>query len=480
MNAQTESAAVLVVEDDDDLRALLVSELDDLGYRVTEAADRAGAMHELEAGNPDLVLSDMRLPDGDGLDILSMARAHQAQPAIIMITAFGTVPQAVAALKAGADDFLTKPLDLDHLAVRVARVLKVRNTEVMLKGLRENLGGGDREHLFNGMVGRSAVMRRLFDYIRRVAQVDEAVLITGESGTGKELVARAIHAESGRAEGRFIAINCASVPEHLLEAEFFGHTANAFTGAGRARAGLFAEAHGGTLFLDEIGEMPSSLQAKLLRVLEDGRVRPLGSTDELDVDVRILAATNRDLEGEVREGRWREDLYFRLETLTLKVPPVRERGSEDRLALADHILAGIAADRNLSRLRLSPEAYELIVRYSFPGNVRELGNALARAATFCRDGVIEAGDLPGRMRPQLQASPAAADPLNVTQDPPPTLAELERRYIRWILSATDNNKKRAAEILGVGRRTIYRKLDFEGDAKDPPRTRAQNSARNLD
>jgi DNA-binding NtrC family response regulator len=463
VSAGSESATVLVVEDDEDLRALLVSELDDLGYRVTGSADRAAATRALESATPDLVLSDMRLPDGDGLDILTMAKAHQARPAVIMITAFGTVPQAVAALKAGADDFLTKPLDLEHLAVRVARVLQTRNTEIMLRDLRENLRGGDREHLFNGMVGRSAVMRKLFDYIRRIAQVDEAVLISGESGTGKELVARAIHGESARASGPFIAINCASVPEHLLEAEFFGHTANAFTGAGRSRAGLFTEAHGGTLFLDEIGEMPPSLQAKLLRVLEDGRVRPLGSVSELDVDVRILAATNRDLERDVREGRWREDLYFRLETLTLRVPPLRERGSEDRLALAGHILAGIAADRGLTRLRLSPDAYELIARYPFPGNVRELGNALARAATFCRDGVIEADDLPGRMRPQLTMAPPATDPLNVTQEPPPTLAELEQRYIRWILGATNNNKKRAAEILGVGRRTIYRKLAPAGE-----------------
>ena len=302
-------------------------------------------------------------------------------------------------------------------------------------------------------------MQQLFASIRRVAMVDEPVLISGESGTGKELVARAIHAESPRAERCFVAVNCASVPEALLEAEFFGHTANAFTGAGAARRGLMAEAHGGTLFLDEIGEMAGALQAKLLRALQERTVRPLGGTEETRVDVRIITATNRDLEAEVEAGRWREDLYYRLEALALEVPPLRERGSEDRVVLAAHFLAALAAQRGLPGLRLAESAFDALHSYAFPGNVRELGNALARAATFCEDGEIELRHLPRRIREKLSHSGHDADPLGINAEPPPTLAQLEERYIRWIIGRTGNNKRRAAKVLDVGRRTIYRKLD---------------------
>ena len=451
---------ILVVEDDAGLRDLLVQELSDRGYGIKAVGDARHALAALQRDAIDLVVSDVRLPDGSGFDVLQAVRACDSRPAIILITAFGSVPQAVEALKAGADDFLTKPLDLDHLGVRVERTLAHRRTHVTLAALQESMNSSNEPQGFHGMIGDSAPMQTLYEAIRRIAIVDDAVLIGGESGSGKELVARAIHAQSTRAEGPFVAINCASVPEALLEAEFFGHTKGAFTGAGSPREGLFREADGGTLFLDEIGEMPPMLQVKLLRVLQDGRVRPLGGSDETVVDVRIVAATNRDIEALVKAGDWREDLFYRLETLSLRVPPLRER-SDDILPLATHFLGRIAAERKLPVLKLSERALDAIQAYAFPGNVRELGNALARAATFCEGDRIDLQHLPARMR-GMRALPATTeDPLGITQSPMPTLEQLERRYIRWALAQTNNNKRRTAELLGVGRRTIYRKLEGE-------------------
>lgn len=452
------SGRLLVVEDDEALAELIASDLGERGYRVDVAGGHAEALRALDGFAPDLVLTDLRLPDGSGFDVLSAAIGHSARPAVVLITAFGTVPQAVEALKAGADDFLTKPLDLEHLAVKVQRAVRDRRTRGMLENLRGSLIGSSGA-AFHGMVGGGAVMEQLFGAVRRVAAVDEPVLVLGESGTGKEGIARAIHAESARGQGPFVAVNCASIPEALLEAEFFGHTADAFTGARGARRGLFAEADGGSLFLDEIGEMSPGLQAKLLRALEERRVRPLGASAEIDVDVRVIAATNRKLEDEVGQGRWRADLYYRLEALTVVVPPLRERGDEHKNALIAHFLNRLAAARGLPELRLGADAMEALERYAFPGNVRELGNALARAATFGSDGLIGAADLPGRMRPELAQPAGDGDPLGITRQPPPTLSEIEQRYIRWIVERTGNNKKRAAEILDVGRRTIYRKLD---------------------
>jgi DNA-binding NtrC family response regulator len=453
---------LLIVEDDKPLCDMIASELSDRGYTVDTAFGTQSALSALRAESPDLVLTDLRLPDGSGFDVLAAALSHGSQPAVLLITAFGSVPQAVEALKAGADDFLTKPLDLEHLAVRLERALAHRQTNVMLRDLRETLRGSRGDGVFHGMVGQSTVMRQLFAKIQRVARVAEPVLVTGESGTGKELVAKAIHAGSERASRPFVAVNCASIPETLLEAEFFGHTAGAFTGARIARQGLFAEADRGTLFLDEIGELPQPLQAKLLRTLQEQTIRPIGAPRETPVDTRIIAATNRDIAAEVANGRWREDLYYRLEALTLDVPPLRERG-DDCAALIRHFLVILASDRNQPGLRLAEPASDALQAYHYPGNVRELSNALARAATFCENGVIELRHLPERIRGVLRLEPAGADPLGILGQPPPTLAQVEKRYIKWILARTGQNKRQAARVLDVGRRTVYRKLDGEPD-----------------
>lgn len=459
-----DAATVLVVEDEEALRDLLKDELEDDGATVLTAGSAEAAVETLAGTRVDLVVSDLRLPGANGLELLERTRTMEHPPAFIMITAFGTVDQAVRALKEGADDFLTKPLDLDHLSVRVARVLENRRLKDELLRYREAMGAPD----FHGMVGRSPVMTELFHDLKRIARGQGPVLLQGESGTGKELAARAIHAESSRKDEPFLAVNCAGIPESLLESEFFGHVKGAFTGATASRPGLFQEADGGTLLLDEIGEMPQGLQAKLLRVLQEGEVRPVGSDRSTPVDVRVIAATHRDLtgDGDQDEGSIRHDLYYRLETFRLSLPALRERTGDIDL------LAARFVQRHAVRLDRSPPELgapflETLRAYRFPGNVRELENLVERAVTFCEGPRLEPRHLPARVRspsrengnePGAAASLGAAARL-VSQDEIMTLQELERRYVEHVLERVDGNKRRAAALLGIGRRTLYRKLE---------------------
>jgi two-component system, NtrC family, response regulator AtoC len=448
-------ASILVVEDDAGLRELLRNELEDAGYRLSVAADVPRARAQIERAAPDLVVSDLRLPGDSGRDLLDYCRGLEAPPGFIMITAFGTVEQAVEALKRGADDFLTKPLRLDHLRLAVARVLEARRLRSEVRHYRKLAEG-----TFHGMVGRSAPMRRLFDAIRQIAPLSGPVIISGESGTGKELVARALHAESSRRDAPFVPVNCAAMPPELMESELFGHARGAFTGATQQRAGLFVEADGGVLLLDEIGEMQRETQAKLLRVLEDGCIRPLGADREISVDVRLVAATNRDLEAEVAAGRFRKDLFFRLETFPLDVPPLRARG-EDLDLLAARFIARFAALGERPAPALSDQALACLKSYDFPGNVRELMNALERATAFCDGPEIRPVHLPERMRHRRQSTVDANAPALPLLDGGelPTLGTLEQRYIRLVLEHTGGNKRQAAALLGIGRRTLYRRLD---------------------
>jgi len=450
---------VLVVEDDAGHRELLQQELSDAGYPVTAATSAEKALALLGERSFALVVSDLRLPGADGFTVLQATRALVPAPGFIMLTGFGTIDQAVSALKAGADDFLTKPVDLEHLRLAVQRVLQTRQLRAEVQQYREVLG--DRG--FHGMQGRSPAMLRLFDLIRRIAPSDGSVLITGESGTGKELAARALHEESPRADGPFVALNCAGIPESLLESELLGHAAGAFSGARGARKGLFLEADTGTLFLDEIGEMPASMQTKLLRLLQDGQVRPVGANAEVATDVRIVAATHRDVTELMADGRFREDLFFRLETFRIEVPPLRERG-EDIARLLDIFLRRHALEHGLPVRRLEPDALRRLLGYRFPGNVRELAGLVERAATLARDAVIRLEDLPDRVRgdPSVQ-DPAAVGPGGGDRcdEDWETLEELENRYIRQVLAFTGGNKQRAARILGIGRKTLYRKLGGE-------------------
>ena len=337
------SIGIAVIEDDPGLRELLVEELESGGYAVKAFADAETFLAQQQSRNEHLVISDIRLPGMSGLQLLQSLQSQDKPLPVILITAFGTVDQAVDALKQGADDFLTKPLDLEHLLVSVERVLtyhQLRDEVAYFRQAQQNKGTGPA-----GIVGESRVMKKLYDDIARVAPVEGAVLILGESGTGKELVAKALHQESQRADGPFLAVNCAGIPADLLESEFFGHAAGAFTGAQKARAGLLKEAQGGTLLLDEIGEMPLELQAKLLRVLQEGRMRPVGSDQEVDIDVRIIAATHQNLDDKVADASFREDLFYRLETFTIKVPPLRHRG-DDIALLAEYFLRQVNQQQN--------------------------------------------------------------------------------------------------------------------------------------
>jgi DNA-binding NtrC family response regulator len=456
----SQTARILVVEDDRSLAELLVEELEAEGWTVDAQPDAERALEIIDDFEPDLVVSDLQLPGSDGLELLARIRQRHAPPSVLMISAYGTVERAVAALKAGAENFLTKPLDMDHFVLSVQRLVNNRRLHDEVRRFRELLQGPS----FHGMQGSSRVMRVLFDRVRQVARADGPVLVGGESGTGKDLVARAIHAESSRSEQPLLAVNCAGIPSELMESEFFGHAEGAFSGADRPRKGLFREADGGTLFLDEIGEMPLSLQAKMLRALQDGQVRPVGAEREHRVDVRLVAATNQDLYERVRAGEFREDLYYRLEAFQLEVPPLRERG-EDLEMLAMQFVGRFAAARQRPARSLSNEALMLIRDYGWPGNVRELSNAMERAVTFCEGREIEAVHLPERVRRAASARDGEhADPLEAMLDEGemlPTLDELRRRYVRHVLAKVDGNKRRAAALLGVGRRTLYRWLDDE-------------------
>ncbi|MFL1406018.1 sigma-54-dependent transcriptional regulator [Marinobacter sp. M1N3S26] len=456
----TTRETLLLIEDDASLRTLLQEELALDGYRVLVASTSAEGMAMVLERSPDLVISDLRLPDGDGLDVLRKLQAEGRMVPFVIITAFGTVDQAVDALQAGADDFLTKPLSTEHLRLKVKRLLAHAALSHELARYRST--SGQPANL--GLVGESAAMDRLRQEIRQVARSQAAVLVNGESGTGKELVARAIHQESGRRDQPFIPVNCAGIPHELMESEFFGHEAGAFTGARQSRKGLFAEASGGTLLLDEVGEMPLALQAKLLRVLQEGRVKPVGAEREEAVDVRVIAATHVDLLDAVARGEFREDLYYRLETLALSVPPLRQRGDDVEL-LAMHFLRQSADRHGRGFLRLGEATLQTLGDYPFPGNVRELSSAMERAVTFCEGDVVQPEHLPARIRKRQaggMTSPVESEADDGSIAHWPTLDALQQDYVGKVMKAVGGNKRRAAQILGINRRTLYRWLDSTG------------------
>lgn len=454
--------SIVLVEDDRDLRELLQEELEAEGYQVIACGDAEQGKQLLATQAVDLLISDLRLPGADGLSLLPSLASSDSPPAVLIITAFGSVQQAVKALQAGADDFLTKPLEMDHFLLTVSRLLDNRKLRHEVQHYRSLLA----VEQFNGMIGQSPAMQQLFQQIRQIAAAEGPVLVQGESGTGKELVARALHDQSSRRDGPYMVVNCGGIPSELMESEFFGHAAGAFTGARSQRAGLFQQANGGSLLLDELGEMPLALQAKLLRVLQDGKVRPVGSDHEIQLDVRIIAATNRSLTEAVADGSFREDLFYRLETFGLQVPPLRARG-EDILKLTEFFLTRFNARQKQSIKGFSDAALVLLQQYSFPGNIRELQNAVERAATFCDTPLIETRHLPQRIREQTDTPLLSANTAVIPQQPNqpadadalPTLETVQRQYIHQVLAATDGNKRRAADILGITRRTLYRWIE---------------------
>jgi two-component system, NtrC family, response regulator AtoC len=434
------SEHIILVEDDRELRAFLAEALDDAGYTVGDFPTADAAFEYLAGGGrADAVVTDLIMPGMRGQELLHEIRARRPELSVIIITAFGAIDSAIALVKAGAYDYLTKPFSTDELLLTLERALE----ESRLRREVARLSRAATRHL-PGLVGASRAMQEVYDLVHRAAAAAFPVLITGESGTGKELVARAVHQLSGR-EGRFVAVNCAALPENLLESELFGHQKGAFTGADREKAGLLETAHRGTLFLDEVTELPPALQPKLLRALEDGEVRRVGATQARRFDVRIVSATNRDIEEQVAQGRFRDDLYWRLHVLHVHLPPLRERPADIPL-LAEHFLGS----RTLAR-----EAMTALTAYPWPGNVRELRNALERATAMAPAGDISVDDLPPRMRPVGAAVDRVADASRRTLP----LRELEREYILEVLRQTGGNKSRTAEILGLDRKTLYRKLE---------------------
>jgi len=444
---------ILLVDDDDRLRTLVGEVLQANGYAVVSVPSAADALEMLQREPVDLVVTDIKMPGMTGDQLLAEVRATFPEVPVIGVTAFGTPEDAAALTRAGAADYLTKPFRTPVLLGAVERVL--RETRPPREAARERRERG--AHL-DGLVGRSAAMQPLLGRIGRVAASGAPVLITGETGTGKEVVAQAVHRASGR--GPFVPINCSAIPANLLESELFGHVRGAFTGADHDKAGLFERADGGTLFLDEIAEMPLALQPRLLRVLQFGELRRIGELQHRSVDVRIVAATHRDLPERVRSGQFREDLFFRINVLRLDVPPLRDR-LDDIPSLAEHFLAEAAARDARSAARISPEALGALLLHSWPGNVRELANVVERASIFADGSEIRLDDLPEEIRGPLPAA-ARVPPLHLAAQQGLTLEALERAYILEVLRRSGGNRSRAAELLGLPRRTLYRRLTEYG------------------
>jgi DNA-binding NtrC family response regulator len=448
---------LLVVDDDAAMRDFLSESLVEEGYRVDVAAGGRAGIERVRQGGVDLVVTDVKMPDMDGLDMLAEIRAPAGSdgpsPHVVVITAFGSIETAKRALKLGAHDYITKPFEIDDLLVTVEKALDERTLRREVARLRREVA---RPYRFENIIGKSTPMQDVFALIRRLSGSSANVLITGESGTGKELVARALHFNSPRAKRSFVAVNCAAIPDTLLESELFGYKRGAFTDARVDRPGMFVEADGGTIFLDEIGDLTPQLQAKLLRVLQERELRPLGAARPEKVDVRVLSATNRDLAQRMREGSFREDLFYRLNVIEVVLPPLRDR-AEDVLPLAEHFL-GEAAIRSGKQIRgFTQAALKILLAYPWPGNVRELENVIERAVALAEGEQLGPDDLPSQVRERRSTDVLAGALARGL-----TLAELEREYINRVLQAEGGNKTRAAQRLGLDRKTLYRKLEEYG------------------
>jgi DNA-binding NtrC family response regulator len=458
------SFPVLIVEDKDSLRTMLRLALEGHGHTVLEARDEAEAVEQLRQTRPVVVLTDLKLPVGDGFGVLRAAKELDPDLQVVVMTAYGSIQDAVTAMKEGAMDFLAKPIDPDHLLLMVGRAIAQRRmlTEYII--LKEELAerrGAPR------IIGEDGKLRQVSQQLHRAAATDATVLLEGESGTGKELFARALHALSPRAEGPFVAINCAAIPETLLETELFGHEKGAFTGAVQRKPGRFEIAHRGTLFLDEIGDLPLPLQAKILRVLEEKQFERVGGTQSLHVDVRIVAATNRHLKQRVAERQFREDLYFRLSVFPITIPPLRERG-DDVLILARHFVDKFCRDMNKSVLAIAPASIDELRTYPWPGNVRELQNCIERAVILTEGDAIHPRHLNLTFR-QTAAAASTVSPWDQI-DLSGTLAdvvsrvttEVERRKLGQALQDAGGNKAFAADALHIGYKALLQKLKAHG------------------
>ncbi|HET9988177.1 MAG TPA: sigma-54 dependent transcriptional regulator [Kofleriaceae bacterium] len=449
MSAQTK---VFVIDDEKEMVELVQLGLKKRGFVVVPFSNGADALAGLTEHDVDVVVTDLNMKGMTGLELCQTLVADRPDLPVIVLTAFGSFETAVGAIRAGAYDFVTKPVEIEALAIAIRRAAERRRLSGEVKRLREVVASTRGR---GSLVGASPAMQQTYTLIDQVSATDATVLITGESGTGKEVVAREIHERSRRKDAPFVAINCAAVPEALLESELFGHAKGAFTDAKHSRQGLFAQANGGTLFLDEIGEMAISMQPKVLRAIQERKIRPVGAESEISVDVRLITATNRDLEEMVEAKAFREDLYYRINVIHIPLPPLRARGG-DVLLLAQHMLRQYAAVFDKKVMGLSPAAAERLVGYDWPGNVRELGNCLERAVALAHFEEIQVEDLPDKIRNRQ-----APRSTSITANELPellTLEEVERRHVMRVLEACHGNRTDAAKILGLDRKTLYRKL----------------------
>lgn len=437
---------ILIVDDEVNVREGLRDALDAAEFDIDTAGDGESALRRLRRESYHIVVTDLRMPGPtDGFDILREARRRDPDTAVILITAYGTIEGAVEAMKMGARDFLTKPIDIRHFRVLIQKAVAELSVVLENRELRAQLKLRDGGRI---LVANSAPMRRVLDLLLQVAPSDVTVLLQGESGTGKELAARAIHENSPRRQGPFVSVNCGALPETLFESEMFGHEAGAFTGATQARQGVFEQAHGGTLFLDEITEIPEKNQVDLLRAIQEGEIRRVGSSHPVRVNVRLLAATNQDIKALVSEGRFREDLYYRLSVIPVLLPPLRER-REDIPVLAEQFLKEMALVHGKRPKVLSPAAVEILCQYFWPGNIRQLRNVIERLVLTCQSDTITARDLPAEIR----AEPRPAS-LKLSEN----LERVEREVIQRALDEVDGHREKAAQLLGISVRTLQYKL----------------------
>jgi DNA-binding NtrC family response regulator len=456
----SQKPTVLIIDDEsgilDTLRILLKKE----GFEVTTAQGGKAGLEQIRLGTHDIILTDVRMPQVSGLDILQGAREQDPMTPVILMTAQASLQTAIGAVNAGAFYYIQKPFANDELIAILRRACDYRAVKVENKHLKQEIRRKDK----NGVTRPIGKSRRFLETLKlaeQVAPTDSTVLIQGESGTGKEVIANYIHNLSNRTSGPFLSINCGALPENLLESELFGHVKGSFTGAVRDKQGLFAAARGGSFFLDEVGEMTPALQIKLLRVLQEREAIPVGATEAIPVDVRIIAATNRDLEEECRRGAFRSDLFYRLNVIPMQLPPLRDR-REDVLPLMESFLQVLAQDHGIEPKALSSEALDAVMVYDWPGNVRELENALEHAVVLTKGPVIEPSALPERIT-KRRKEPLVAE--RSFQNP--TLDVIERAYIMWVLQVEGGNKTRAAEILGIDPSTLYRKLSRYEEVKEP-------------
>ncbi|HJY80437.1 MAG TPA: sigma-54 dependent transcriptional regulator [Candidatus Binatia bacterium] len=455
MTEHKKRARIVVLDDDREMGAFLVDLLTDEGYSTEAYQQGSDTLAALEKSSADLLITDLVMNGMQGMEVLRAAKQRDVNLAVVMITAFGTIESAVEAMRLGAFYYLTKPFKSADLLLLVERALEEKHLRTEIRRLQREV---EAHYHFDRIIGKSPVMQRVFELVERQKDSQVNLLLTGESGTGKDLLARTLHYHSSRGQAPFVPVNCAAIPEQLLESELFGYVQGAFTDARKDKKGLFVEAHGGTLFLDEVGELPVLLQVKLLRVIEDKEVRPLGATKGEKVDVRIIAATNRDLRRAVDEGKFRQDLFYRLNVVNVHLPPLRER-PEDLPLLIQHFIEH--STQSSRARRLSAEALHILLNYPWPGNVRELENTLERALVLCRGEEITPVDLPAHLigsKPQVTSLQDAL----LRQCP---LADIEREYILLALEFTEGKKKEAADLLGIDRKTLYRKLEEYGKAE---------------